>query len=68
MTMIELSAQQLGLTAQAYMTMLYRFSFFLVAGLTLLYQGGMAFYYHRRRTAVMTALLEQGLADSEPVN
>ena len=68
MPAIELSAQQFGLTAQAYLTMLYRFTFQLVALLTLLYQGGMAIYYHRRRTAVTTALLEQGLAESEPAN
>lgn len=68
MPMIELSAQQFSMTAKEYLTMLYRFTFQTVALLTLLYQGGMALYYHRRRTAVTTALLEQGLAESEPVN
>ena len=42
--------------------------FALVALLTVIYQSGMALYYHRRRTAVTTALLEQGLAESEPAN
>lgn len=65
--MFELSAEQLGMTVQEYMTLCYRTFFMLVALLTLIYQSAMAFYYHRRRIAVTTALLEAGLAESEPL-
>lgn len=68
MAIVEVSAKQFDLTPQAYLTMVYRRGFETVAVLTVLYQSGMALYYHRRRTAVMTALLEQGLAESEPAN
>ncbi len=56
---IDINAEQFGLTAREYLLMIYRFTFQIFALLTLLYQGGMAFYYHRRRAAVTAALGEQ---------
>lgn len=53
---IDLNAQQFGMTSQAYLTMFYRLTFEIVALLTLFYQGGMALYYYRRRAAVTAAL------------
>ena len=66
--LLEPLAQQFDMTVQEYLTWWYRGLFALVALLTVIYQSGMALYYHRRRTAVTTALLEQGLAESEPAN
>jgi len=55
---LESTAQQLGMTVEAYMLFVYRLVFRLVAGLTVLYQGGMMLYYWRRRRAVARALDE----------
>ena len=57
---IEISANQLHMTSHEYLVMVYRFTFQLVALLTLFYQGGMALYYHRRRAAVTAALGQRG--------
>ncbi|HEX2854258.1 MAG TPA: hypothetical protein VHO24_13565 [Opitutaceae bacterium] len=54
--MIEMSAQQWKMATDDYLLMVYRLSFRLLALLTFLYQGGMAFYYFRRRAAVAQAL------------
>jgi hypothetical protein len=54
--LIEFDAKKLGLTAEEFVLKSYRLGIFLVAGLSLLYQGGMAFYYARRRASVMRAL------------
>jgi hypothetical protein len=63
-TMIETTAEQLGLTKDEYMLFVYRLGFQVIAGLTVLYQGGMAFYYLRRRAVVAQALAEVDIADA----
>lgn len=53
---IEMSATQLGMTPGEYLQGLYRFVLFLVALLSVGYQGGMLVYYAKRRAAVASAL------------
>jgi hypothetical protein len=48
----------IGWTVDQFIGTVYRFTYFAVALATLLYQGGMALYYARRRAAVTTALTE----------
>lgn len=56
--MIEASAQQLGMTREEYMTFVQRLGLQMVAIVSFFYQGGMAFYYYRRRGPVARALAE----------
>lgn len=46
----------IGLTVDQFLGQLYRLVYLAVALLTVLYQGGMALYYYRRREAVARAL------------
>ena len=55
-TLIQQDADQLGMTVQEFLRMFNRMLYGGVAVATLIYQGGMAFYYLRRRTAVQRAL------------
>jgi hypothetical protein len=57
--MIELTAQQLQMTTEEYLLMIYRLTFRLLALLTFFYQGGMAVYYLQRRDAVTRALADE---------
>lgn len=54
--MIELSAQQLGMTVNEYTQFVYRLTLRIFAVVTFFYQGGMAIYYSRRREAIAQAL------------
>ncbi len=54
--MIEASAAQAGLGVDEYLKAVYRFGLWLVALVSLLYQGGMMLYYLRRRDAISRAL------------
>jgi hypothetical protein len=45
-----------GYTEDQFLRLTYRLTYEIVTVLTLVYQGGMAFYYHRRRLAVAQAL------------
>ncbi len=53
---IALDAQQLGMTSEQFVLMSYRLGLELFAVLSGCYQGGVAFYYARRRRAVITAV------------
>lgn len=55
-SLIDQSAAELGLTAEQYLQRVYRLGLWLVAILSVLYQGGMIVYYARRREAVARAL------------
>ncbi len=55
-TLIQQDADQLGMTKQGFLQLFNRTVYGGVAGATLLYQGGMALYYWRRREAVARAL------------
>ena len=55
---IDASAQQLGMSREEYMTFVQRLGLQAVAVVSFFYQGGMAFYYHRRREPVTRALAE----------
>jgi hypothetical protein len=57
--LLEMSAQQWRMTTPEYLSMVYRLTFRLLAGLTVAYQGWMAFYYWQRRAAVERALAEE---------
>lgn len=57
-SMVELSAQQLGMTPEEYLRFVYRSGIWIVAGASILYQGSMILYYLRRRHAVFRALGE----------
>ena len=57
-SLIDLSAAELGMTTEQYLATVYRVGLWLVAFLSLLYQGGMVIYYLRRRAAVARALAE----------
>jgi hypothetical protein len=46
----------IGWSIDHFIGLVYRFTYFAVALATILYQGGMALYYFRRRGAVATAL------------
>ena len=46
----------LGMSVEAFLLQFYRLVYLAVALATLLYQGGMAFYYARRQTAIRRAL------------
>jgi hypothetical protein len=54
--LIQQDADQLGMTKQGFLQLFNRMLYGGVAGATLLYQGGMALYYWRRREAVARAL------------
>lgn len=54
--MVEMSAAQAKLTVDEYLRTVYRLGLWLVALVSLLYQGGMMLYYLRRRDAVYRAL------------
>lgn len=54
--MVEMSARQAGLSVDEYLRTVYRLGLWLVALVSLLYQGGMIQYYLRRRDAVYRAL------------
>ena len=56
-TLVETTAAQLGWSTDEYLHFVYRLSFQMVGGLTVLYQGSMAIYYLRRRVAVGLALM-----------
>ena len=57
-TIVEMDAQQLGITKEECLRFVYRLSFQLIAAVTVVYQGSMSFYYLRRRAAVVAALPE----------
>jgi len=50
--------RQAGMTVDQFLVEFLRLFYLCVAGATFLYQGGMAIYYMRRRTAVEAAMLE----------
>jgi hypothetical protein len=52
-------AQQLGLTEDQYLNLMYQLMYIAVAFATLLYQGGMVIYYSRRQKSVELALPEE---------
>ena len=56
--MIDASAERLDMTRDEYLRFIQRLSIQIVAGISILYQGGMALYYHRRRLQVRKALQE----------
>lgn len=58
-TMVETTAEQLGMTPDRYVMLTHRTTLWMVAGLSTLYQGGMALYYFRRRDAVARALVAE---------
>lgn len=60
---ITADAEQLGMTAEELILRSYRLGLFLVATLSLIYQGGMAIYYLRRQAPVAQAL-ETGANDA----
>lgn len=55
-TLVTTSAQQLGMSVEEYFRFVNRLTAGVVAVVSLLYQGGMALYYARRRQAVAQAL------------
>lgn len=55
---VEQAAQQAGMSVQEMLVESLRMIYFCVAAITVLYQGGMAVYYLRRRSAVAVALEE----------
>jgi len=57
-SMIELTAEQLGMTKDEYLHFVYRAGFQVIAGLTVIYQGSMALYYIHRRAPVAAALTQ----------
>lgn len=57
--MMAVSAHNLGLTVEEYFALLNRITASVVAGVAFLYQGGMTWYYVRRRHAVERALLAE---------
>lgn len=57
--MVEMSATKAGLTVDEYLKTVYRLGLWMVALLSLIYQGGMMLYYLRRRDAVYRALAEE---------
>jgi len=56
--MVTLGAQQWNLSVDEYFRMVNRLTAQIVAGVACLYQGGMTFYYWRRKAAVQQALAE----------
>jgi hypothetical protein len=50
------SIRQMGLTENEFLLLSYRLTYGFIALVTLLYQGSMAWFYHRRRRAVALAL------------
>jgi len=54
------SLAQTGLTEDEFLLLSYRLTYAVVALIALLYPGGMALYYHRRRDAVVEAMGETG--------
>lgn len=54
----EANAQQVGMSVPAYLHLLYVTGFRVVLAVSAVYQGGMAFYYLRRRPALQQALAE----------
>ncbi len=54
--MVATSAAQLKMTPEAYLRFVHRLTLWIVASVSILYQGGMAIYYLRRRDAVTRAL------------
>lgn len=63
--MVETATEQLGMTQEEYLTFAYRLGFQVVACLTIIYQGGMALYYLRRRVAVRQAVGAMERVDGE---
>lgn len=57
--LLEKNAEQVGMTLDQYMHFFYRFSYRSILVGTALYQGGLGWYYFRRR-----AVIQQFLADS----
>lgn len=57
--MLEVSAKRMNMSRDEYVLMFYRLGFVLVALATILYQGGMAVYYQRRRSTIVRALSEE---------
>lgn len=57
--MVEMSAAQAGMTVEEYLHAVYRLGLWLVALLSLIYQGGMMLYYLRRRDGVYRALAKE---------
>ncbi len=53
------SFKQTGLTEDEFLLLTYRLSYGILALVALLYPGGMALYYHRRRAAVTAALMSE---------
>ena len=51
--------KQAGYTEEQFLRLVYRLTYQVFAGATVLYQGGMAIYYWRRRDAVIRALTEE---------
>ena len=56
--LIDVSAKQLDITREEYLRFIQRLVLQIFAGVSLLYQGGMAFYYYRRHEVVSQALTE----------
>jgi hypothetical protein len=58
-SMLELSAQQMGMTLTNYLQFIYRLTFRLIIGLSILYQGGLGYYYFSKRHQILRALAEE---------
>jgi len=57
------SFKQTGLTEDEFLLLTYRLSYGILALVALLYPGGMALYYQRRRAAVTAALTDEPEAE-----
>jgi hypothetical protein len=57
---VEATAAELGLSVTDYLQLVHRMTHGLVAGLATAYQGGLFWYYWRRRDPVRQALAEHG--------
>ena len=58
-TMLEESAQRLGMTVQEYLAFANRLTAALVAVVAFFYQGGMTLYYARRKRTIAAALTSE---------
>jgi len=54
--MLEMNAEQAGMTLSQYLSFMYQFFFRLLLGLSILYQGGLGLYYFSKRHAIRRAL------------
>ena len=50
----------LGMTVDHFLRLVYKGSYAIFALVSLIYQGGLALYYHRRRAVIDTALHDRG--------